>query len=292
MAKTKKVLITGSTGMLGSDLCQESSLDYQVFCLAKPIQETENCFCADIADRDAIRDIFRRIHPDIIIHTAAFSNVDGCELNPDLALKINAEGTGNLAHYSKEIDAVFVYIGTDYVFSGNNNKPYKEDDDASPVNVYGKTKLLGEEIVKGQLKRYFIVRTSWLFGRGRKNFVDMVLEKAKTGSVIKIVSDKVSSPTYTKDLSLAILNLINKDHYGIFHIANQGSCSWFDWAAKILEYAKLDATKLSPISLKELNLAAKRPLMTSLDISKFVKVTGYPMRSWQDALGEFICSKN
>ena len=292
MAEIKKVLITGFTGLLGSDLYKEFSSDFDVVGLSRSAESSPRSVCADITDKDKIAKIVREIRPDIIIHTAAISNVDNCELNPELAQDINVRGTENLVLVSKEIDAVLVFISTDYVFDGRKKTPYKEEDQTNPINVYGQTKLRGEEAIKSHLKKFFIIRTSWLFGKNRKNFVDTVIERARNEKAVKIVSDKFSIPTYSFDLSKAISGLIKLNKWGIYNITNLGMCSWFDWAKKILRYAQINNAKVSGISLGELNLAAKRPFMSALDTTKFSDLGVFSLRPWQEALSEYLCSKN
>jgi len=292
VAEIKKVLITGYTGLLGSDLYKEFSADFDVIGLSRSATTCAKSVCADIVDKDKIFKITREVCPDIIIHTAAISNVDNCELSPELAQHINVKGTENLVLAAQEVDATFIFISTDYVFDGRKKTPYKEEDQTNPINVYGRTKLSAEELIRSQLKNFFIIRTSWLFGEKRKNFVDTVLERAKNEKIIKIVNDKFGNPTYSLDLSKAILKLLELNKWGLYNITNQGMCSWFDWAKKILRYAQINNAKVSGISLGELNLAAKRPFMSALDTTKFSDLGVFSLRPWQEALSEYLCSKN
>lgn len=288
--------------MLGTDLCQELKKDYQVYGadLAYSLKLTAYSFTrCDITDKRSISKVMNKLHPDIIIHTAAMTDVDGCELNPKKAYKVNAEGAKNVALACKEADAVLIYISTDFVFDGKKKNLYKETDKVNPLSIYGDSKLKGEESIRNTLKKYFILRTSWLYGKHGKNFVDTIIAKAKSEKALKVVDDQVGSPTYTKDLSKAIHVLLHRRDdklfslttpqrwAGVYHVSNSGSVSWFSYARKILKLAG-SKTRVLPISSKELNSPAKRPAMSILDNSKFMKFTGYRMRNWQEALKDYV----
>jgi dTDP-4-dehydrorhamnose reductase len=313
-----KILITGSSGMLGTDLSRELSKNYDLTGLDF-VQRTASCLPAgkagvqrfvkcDITKRGEIAAVIARVNPDIVIHTAAMTDVDGCELDPKKAYKINSEGARNVALACKAIGAALIYISTDFVFDGKKRSPYKETDKTSPLSVYADSKLRGEDAVVKILKNYFILRTGWLYGKHGKNFVDTVITKAKREKALKVVDDQVGSPTYTKDLAKAVNVFISvivgspanlsraksreggttkQSICGIYHISNSGRVSWFDYAKEILKLAGSRA-KVMPISSKELDRPAKRPGMSVLDNSKFVKFTGYKMRNWQEALKEYV----
>jgi len=319
----KRVLITGSGGMLGVDLCQELAESYELYGLdvrrvqpapagvkgrpggpGSPAHETaggagrvQGFFECDITDAKKIRDVISNVKPDVVIHAAAMTDVDGCELDKEKAYRINTDGTANVALACKESGAVLIYISTDFVFDGKKRTPYKETDETTPLSVYGDSKLKGEEAVKKDPGRYFILRTSWLYGKHGKNFVDTIAGKAKTEKVLKVVDDQVGSPTYTVDLAEAICALINKvtshksqvtsKDCGIYHVSNSGSVSWYEYAKEILKLAG-SGTKVIPISSKELNAPAKRPAMSVLDNSKFIEFAGYKLRNWKDALKEYL----
>jgi dTDP-4-dehydrorhamnose reductase len=189
-----------------------------------------------------------------------------------------------------------IYISTDFVFDGRRKSPYKESDRTNPLSIYADSKLKGEAAVKRALKKYFIVRTGWLYGRQGKNFVDTILKKAKTEDVLKVVNDQVGSPTNTRDLAKAIRYLLSKtfssfvirrSSFGTYHVSNSGSVSWYDYAKEILKLSG-SRTKVMPISSKDLDRPAKRPRMSVLDNSKFIGLTGYKTRSWQEALKEYV----
>ena len=298
--------------MLGVDLSQELYHDYEVFgadVVRRSSFAIRGFYKLDITKKQNVSVLIKNLNPGIIIHAAAWTDVDGCELDPKRAYRINGEGTKNVAYACKAIGATLIYISTDFVFDGKRKSPYKETDKTNPLSIYADSKLKGEAAVKKILKKYFILRTSWLYGKQGKNFVDTILKIAKKEKVLKVVDDQVGSPTYAKDLAKAIRALISviarseailrhcesakrpkqsqKMEYGVYHVSNSGSVSWYDYAKEILKLAK-SQTKVVPISSKELNRPAKRPKMSVLDNSKFVKFTGYKMRNWQEALKEYV----
>jgi len=300
-AMAGKVLITGSSGMLGIDLCRELSGDFDVYgmdvagCRVKGEGCREYCDC-DITDKKNVLDVVSKIKPDAVIHAAAMTDVDGCESNKDRAYRINALGTENVALACKKTGAILIYISTDFVFDGRKKSPYKETDKTGPLSIYGGSKLEGEKAVANVLKKYFILRTSWLYGAHGKNFVDTIIANAKTGKTLRVVDDQVGSPTYTKDLSKAIHKLLSRiftqyairnTQYGTYHVSNSGSISWYGYAKEILRFAG-SKTEIIPIPTEELDRPAERPAMSVLDNSKFVELTGYKMRHWKDALKEYI----
>ncbi|MDD3905509.1 MAG: dTDP-4-dehydrorhamnose reductase [Candidatus Omnitrophica bacterium] len=288
----RRVLITGSGGMLGIDLCKELESAYKIY--GADVIPGKNFVC-NITNKDSVSGIISKIRPDVVIHSAAWTDVDGCELNKVKAFAINADGTRNVASACRQSGAVLIYISTDFVFDGKKKAPYKEPDEPHPLNIYAESKLKGEEIVK-KLDKYFIIRTSWLYGKNGKNFVDTIIKKSKTEKDLKVVDDQIGSPTYTVDLSKAIHALLDKiadserwiaDRSGIYHVANSGAISWFGYAETILRLTGSDA-KVSPISSEKLNRPATRPAMSVLDNAKFTGLTGYKMRDWQTALKDYL----
>ena len=277
--------------MLGTDLISELKKDYEIYGadIAKSSVHHDTVFYeCDITDKESISKILADAKPDVCIHSAAYTDVDGCELNKTKAYKINSEAAQNVALACKESGLALVYISTDFVFDGKKESPYKEDDKPAPLSVYGDSKLKGEDLIKKELERYFILRTSWLYGKYGKNFVDTILAKAKTEKVLKVVSDQAGSPTYTKDLAEAIHKLLGKvNGYGIYHVSNSGSVSWYEYAKEIVRLAGLE-TKVVPISSEELARPAKRPAMSILDNSKFIKFTDFKMRDWKSALKDYL----
>mgnify|MGYP003393399497 CR=1 FL=1 len=276
----KKVVVTGSNGMLGSSLFEQLKKKYSI----KGITIED----ADITDFDAVVKVIRKIKPDIVIHTAGYTKVDDCEGNSLLAYKVNGIGTRNVAVACQKIDASMVYISTDYVFDGTKNTPYIEFDAANPLSVYGKSKLAGEIFVQQILSRSYIIRTSWLYGAGGTNFVDTIINKAKTEKVLKVVDDQFGSPTYTKDLANKIGEIIDKERYGTYHVTNSGSCSWFEFAKKIVEYSNIKGVDVIPIKSNALNRPAKRPANSVLQ-NFMLELEAIPLlRHWEEAVGEYI----
>jgi len=300
MRKTK-ILVTGSSGMLGIDLTLLLRRTYDVIGIDivksnNPDCGTEDFIMCDITDRQAVVDTIKKSTADIVLHTAAWTDVDGCELDKENAMKINAEGTHNIVLGCKEINATMFYISSDFVFDGTKKEPYIEEDKPNPLNIYGLSKLKGEESVQKELGRYFIVRTSWLFGKNGENFVDIILDKAERKKELRIVMDQFGSPTFTKDLSAALEKLISfslKDKAlgGIYHFSNSGSCSWYKYAEEILKIAGRSEAKLLPITSAELDRPATRPLMSVLNIDKYSEFCGERPRDWQSALQDYLVNE-
>jgi len=282
------ILITGANGRLGGNLCERLNKEHKILGADKDL--------ADITDYSAISEIIFDSNPNIIIHTAAYTDVDGCQIDPDKAYSVNARGTENISIAAQKNNSAVIYISTDYVFDGEKDQPYKESDLPNPVNIYGKTKLEGEKIIQNILKRYLIIRTSWLFG-GRESFVEHIIKKSKQLDAISVVKDKYSVPTYAYDLADTIAKLINyfrnDNSWGeIYHITNSGSCSWFEYAKKILEYIKIEDVEIIPIKQHELGFKASRPKNSVLDNTKYKEITGEFLRPWHEALKEYIqCQK-
>ncbi|MFH1338466.1 MAG: dTDP-4-dehydrorhamnose reductase [Candidatus Omnitrophota bacterium] len=281
--------------MLGSKLCEALADEYEAFGLdlLKPQLSTLNpqhFIQCDITDKDKVAASINKVKPDLIIHAAAYTDVDGCELNPEKAFAVNAKGTENIAQAAKESDAALFYISTDYVFDGKKDKPYTEADAPNPINIYGKSKLEGEKAVRSLLDKYFILRTSWLFGPGGKNFVTTILNKAGESRELRVVDDQIGSPTYTLDLADAVKNLLSMlaaNLYGIYHITNGGGCSWCEFAKKIVLLSNLK-TQILPITSEESNRPAPRPKMSLLDNSKLIVTFKLRLRPWQEALRDFM----
>jgi len=254
----------------------------------------------DITARDDVERALEDTKPDIVIHAAAWADVDGCEMDPSRAELINVRGTDNIVYASKKIKATLVYISTDFVFNGKDKRPYSEKDEPLPVNVYARTKLEGEKKVSA-LDRFVILRTSWLYGDCGKNFVDTVLTIAKSKQELKIVDDQVGTPTFTGDFSCGIEKMIDliplysdkgiDSLWGVYHLSNKGSVSWFEYAKEILDISQIRDVKLIAISSAELNRPAERPSYSVLDNSKFETITAFKMRPWQEALKEYLHEK-
>jgi dTDP-4-dehydrorhamnose reductase len=241
----------------------------------------------DITDKEQVMKFIGDSKPDMVINSAAYTDVDGCEENPDLAYSVNGEGVRNLALACKEVDCGLVHVSTDYVFDGSARDPIAEDGELGPISVYGKSKLEGEQAILEILDKYFIVRTAWLYGINGKNFPKTMLELAKSHSEITVVYDEVGTPTYTPDLAYGISQLIETDKYGIYHLTNSGSCSWCEFSRLIFEIAGKDV-KVIPVTASEFARPAPRPSYSVLE-NKNWKDNGFkPLRNYKEAIKEYI----
>lgn len=276
-----KVLVTGAGGQLGVDLVRAlNHAGYTTYAFRH--QEL------DITDGERVMDVFRELSPNIVIHAAAYTKVDQAESEPEEAYRVNAYGSRNIAIAAAEINAKLVYVSTDYVFDGASNQPYDEFAPVHPINVYGASKLAGERFVSALHRRYFIVRTSWVFGVHGHNFVKTMLTLAATNSEISVVSDQVGCPTYTVDLAACIIGLMETNHYGIYHVSNSGSCSWYEFAKEIFAQAGIESLiQVRPIPASEYLRPAHRPAYSVLE-PMALRLSGHPiLRSWQEALAAF-----
>lgn len=271
-----RIFITGGNGQLGR-------------AMARTFADAENYLgrheTEDVTHPNIIQTI-RGFKPDVIVHAAAMTDVDACELKPDQAFLVNEQGTRHVAQAAKRVGALMVYVSTDYVFDGTKESPYLETDPANPINVYGRSKLAGERATLEAADRWLIVRTSWVYGEGRKNFVTNILEWAKTQPVLRLVKDKVGSPTYAKDLASAIKHLAQISATGIYHVSGEGRCTWVEYGQEILKIAGIEK-EIVPILFEELKRPAKRPSYSVLKNAQLNK-TGFAMRSWKPALREFL----
>ena len=285
-----RVLIIGANGQLGTDLCLALK-ETQVI----PVTHAE----LEICTLNSVKHVLNEHHPDIVINTAAYVRVDDCETEQDKAFLVNALGARNVAVATQEFEAKLVHISTDYVFGGEAEpraSPYTEFDTPVPLNVYGKSKLAGEDFVRHLCLKHFIVRSSGLFGvagaSGKGgNFVETILRLARERDEIRVVTDQIFCPTYTKDLAQKIARLISTGYYGVFHITNRGFCSWYEFAAEILRLAGLK-TPVLPITSAEYPQEARRPRYSVLD-NYHLRLLGIDdMRPWQEALKDYLKEKS
>jgi len=282
------ILVLGANGMLGNDLVKTLGLRHKV--IGKDYKDF------DITNKGITREEILDILPQIVVNSAGFTNVDGCETEVEKAFLVNAEGTKNVAMACEEGKIKLVHIGTDYVFDGKKGEPYLEDDTPNPLNIYGRSKLKGEQYIKEIMEDFLIVRTEWLYGKKGNNFVSTILKLAGVEKELKVVDDQIGSPTYTKDLAYAIERLIDcslqanslPNLNGVYHVTNGGICSWYQFALKILESARIEDVKVNPISSKTYNRPAERPAYSALNCSKFEKETGLLLRPWENALTEYF----
>lgn len=274
--------------MLGQALAKRLSRKYKIIALGH-----SEC---DVTDFKQVSRIFCRHQPWLALNAAAMTNVDACEDNPKKARAVNARGAHNIAKAAGKNNSIVIQISTDYVFGGRKDRLYQENDYASAVNIYGKTKLEGERLLRKTIKKHIIIRTSWLFGKGKDNFINNIIERSRKEAVLRIAADKYSSPTYTLDLARAIFEIINlidgsgypNRIYGTYHLSNSGYCSWYEYAQVILNAAKINRVKLEPIKMDQINFKAKRPVFSALDNTKYSRLTGKPLRKWQAAVKEYI----
>lgn len=281
-----KILVIGSYGMLGRDLVNRlSSLSNQ----KNPGNEVvaADREHVDITHGEDASKFIIQIKPDVIINCAAFSNVDACETQISEAFAVNADGARNVALAGKKTGAKVIHISTDYVFDGMKNEPYLETDKPNPISVYGKSKLEGELAVQEIGGNYVIIRTAWLFGPYRNNFVTTILELGRKNRSVSVVTDQHGSPTYTTDLSDAIRTAVSKDLRGVYHVTNSGTCSRYEWAQKIFELTG-NQVSILPLKTADYKRAARVPRNSSLYCTKYTTTTGRKMRPWQDALREYI----
>ncbi len=241
----------------------------------------------DVRDAAAVREAIEEARPEIVLHCAAMTDVDGCARNPSLAREVNAGGAANVAAAAAEAGAGLVYVGTNEVFDGEKDGPYVETDRAAPGNAYGRSKLDGEEIAARLQPRSWIVRTAWLYGEGGRNFVHRILEAADAGRALRVVTDEASSPTWTEDLAAAILHLAERAPHGVYHAAGLGGCSRFELARAALDLSGRAAVPIDPIASGDWPRASRPPRRTVLDCSKALSL-GAPLRPWRDALAAFL----
>lgn len=276
-----KVLITGGKGQLGVDVTALFQREgHQVWSFGK--QEL------DVTSFEHLKQTVEDIKPDLIIHAAAYTKVDLAEQERDTAFRINALGTRNVAVVSNQVGAKLIYISTDYVFDGTQKLPYDECSSVNPKSVYGKSKLAGEVFVQQLCNRFFIVRTSWVYGQAGSNFVKTMLNLAAKQPELTVVHDQVGCPTYSVDLSSFLLQLAKTDLYGIYHASNNGSCSWYEFAKAIFEEAGYTHVRVTPVSTEQFQRPAPRPAFSVFD-QMGIRLNGFPpFRPWREALREFL----
>lgn len=238
----------------------------------------------DITNRKAVIKKILQINPDFIINAAAYTNVDGSEKNKDAAFKANSEALKYLSEACLKFDIVLLHISTDYVFNGKNESGYDEYSKKNPINLYGKSKAKGEDYIIKNIKKFYVIRTSWMFGEKGRNFVKTIISLGKYRDELNVVDDQKGSPTYAHDLAVIIQKIIcDKKPYGIYHVTNSGVCTWFDFTKKIIEYSGMK-TKVYPMKSDKLKRDAKRPMNCVLINTKL----NYKIRNWKSALREYI----
>lgn len=260
----------------------------------------------NITDRSMVYAEIQAFQPDVVVNCAAYTNVDGCETEEGLATCINGVGPGYLAEAARQVGAVLVHISTDYVFDGRKQSPYLETDIAVPLSAYGRSKLAGEQaIIASGLERFFIIRSSWLYGPNGKNFVETIIRLANEREELRIVADQIGAPTYTGDLADAIFNLLalnanpqspTLSSYGLYHFANAGQCSWYEFAVEIVRLLKEQGSqakvqRITPISTKDYPLPALRPAWSVFSKEKYLVATGAVVPDWRQSLATYMESR-
>lgn len=280
-----RILVFGACGMLGGAVVRFAPAGWEVVGV-----DREEC---DIADRNAVSALMGKIMPERVVNCAAYTNVDGCESERDEAFRVNATGTGVLAACAREAGAPFTHVSTDFVFDGNSRRPYLEEDATGPINAYGASKLAGEEAVRASgHPEWRIVRTSWLFGPGGRNFVDTMARLSLKNRALRVVADQTGRPTYTEDLAAAIYALFDATP-GLYHYANAGETTWRDLAAATVGRmrrigAPVVTEEVVPIRTEDYPRAAKIPAYSVLSTVKFERATGLAPPAWEDALEKYF----
>jgi dTDP-4-dehydrorhamnose reductase len=287
-----RVLVTGANGMLGIDLCGLlEAAGHTVIRTDVGVREGMTVppwEPLDITDTRAVTQSILNHQPDAVIHAAAHTNVDGCERDPDLAYRINALGTWNVAAVCGAHNVTLAYVSTDFVFDGTKRTPYTEFDTPNPISHYGASKLAGEKLVAQLCRRHFIVRTAWLYGVHGRNVPNIVLAQAKTQTEMRMVTDQVGSPTHTLDLAATIISLLDSPLYGTYHVVNAGQCSWYELAQKTLELAGITTLRLIPIPADQYPTPTKRPAYSVLRRFALELQGKDNLPPWQQALARFI----
>lgn len=277
-----KITIFGGTGMLGHDLLKALGNDYEVTSFGSKD--------LDITDLEAVYSQIKINRPDVVINTAALTDVDRCELEPDVAFKVNAMGPKNIAIACGDHNVKLVHISTDYVFDGVKDRPYTEFDPVNPVNSYGRSKAAGEDFVRGLARRHAIIRTAWVFGERRSHFVDYVANCLINGDEITAVQDMVSSPTYAHDLAKAVIKIALSNESGTFHAVNKGYCSRVQMVDEIMKIMR-KASRVVVVSQSQWKRPAKRPVFSALKNYHMGLVNIDDMPGWRDALKRYIRTK-
>lgn len=276
-----RVLVTGVKGQLGYDVVNECK-KRGIEAVGVDVEEM------DITDAQAVDDVVTQSKVDAVIHCAAYTAVDAAEDNVEICRKVNAEGTENIAKVCKKLDIKMVYISTDYVFDGEGDRPWEPDDERHPLNVYGQTKYEGELAVEQNLNKYFIVRIAWVFGVNGKNFIKTMLRLGEERGAVSVVNDQIGSPTYTYDLAVLLVDMVQTEKYGRYHATNEGLCSWYEFACEIFRQAGMHQVKVSPVDSSAFPAKAKRPNNSRMSKDKLEQNGFHRLPIWQDALGRYL----
>jgi len=278
-----RVLVTGADGQLGYDVVKKlKGLNIEHIGVDKED--------FDLTNEKETKEFILDYKPDVIIHCAAYTDVDQAEVEKELCYKVNVEGTRYVAEAAKKSDAKMLYISTDYVFDGQGEEPFEVNDQPNPINYYGETKYQGEQEVQILLDKYFIVRTSWVFGEHGDNFVKTMLKLGQEKDEISVVADQYGSPTYTGDLAELIIEMIKTDKYGKYHATNEGFCSWYEFAKEIFESADMNV-KVEPVSSEEFETKAKRPKNSRLSKKQLYDNSFKSLRNYKKSIKKLVYCK-
>jgi dTDP-4-dehydrorhamnose reductase len=279
---SRTLLILGSDGMLGCDLLRILAEGHRL------VEHTLEQ--GDIRDLGFLRRLFEEARPDVVVNSAAMTNVDGCESDPDTAYAVNGVGVRNVAVAAGEVGAAVLHVSTDFVFSGDKGEPYLEYDVPGPLSVYGDSKLQGESMLRDHCERFWIVRTQWLYGAGGGNFVDTILRRAREGQPLRIVDDQRGCPTSTLELARTIRRILTEGEgaYGIYHASGGGDATWYDFAKRAAALAGIRGAKIERMSSAELDRPARRPADSRLRNYHMEITLGDRMRPWEEALEEYL----
>ena len=275
-----KVLVTGTKGQRGYDVVNELEKRGHT-AVAVDIEEM------DITDAVSVERVITEAEVEAVIHCAAYTAVDAAEDNVEICRRVNAEGTKNIAKVCKKLDLKMIYISTDYVFDGEGERPWEPDDERHPLNVYGQTKYEGELAVEKYLEKYFIVRIAWVFGVNGKNFIKTMLKLSETHEELNVVDDQVGSPTYTYDLAVLLVDMVESDKYGRYHATNEGLCTWYEFAKEIFRQAGVEV-KVNPVTSDMFPAKAKRPKNSRMSKEKLDANGFHRLPTWQDALERYL----
>jgi dTDP-4-dehydrorhamnose reductase len=276
-----KVLVTGINGQLGHDVMGElKKRGYEA--VGVDIGEM------DITDAQCVKRVITQAAPEAVVHCSAYTAVDRAEEEVELCRRVNAEGTKNVAEVCAELDCKLLYLSTDYIFSGEGERPWEPGDEPDPLNVYGLTKFEGEQEIKSRMDKYFIVRISWVFGVNGNNFIKTMLRLGRENGAVRVVDDQIGSPTYTYDLAVLLVDMIETEKYGEYHASNEGICSWYEFAKEIFAAAGMNEVEVTPVSSEEFPAKAKRPKNSRMSKEKLVKNGFNKLPSWQDAVKRYV----
>ena len=277
-----RVLVTGVKGQLGYDVVNEMK-KRGIEPVGVDVEEM------DITDKAACDKVITEANVDAVIHCAAYTAVDAAEDNVEICMKVNAEGTRNIAEVCKKLDIKMMYISTDYVFDGQGERPWEPDDERAPLNVYGQSKYEGELAVEELVEKFFTVRIAWVFGVNGKNFIKTMLRIGKERGAASVVCDQIGSPTYTYDLARLLVDMIQTEKYGRYHATNEGLCSWYEFACEIFRAAGMDEVKVTPVTSAEYPASkAKRPMNSRISKEKLSENGFERLPDWKDAVARYL----